>query len=135
MNRDLEGITMIKGLQHISMIVSSEKSVAFYEMLGFRETFRKKRGYDTVVALEGFDIKLLLFVDPKHPARATDPENIGFRNLVLHVDNLEATIEEIKKAAKEAKQLVEFGPILKDWHDSRFVFLKDPDGLSIGLHE
>jgi len=134
-SRDLEGATMIKGLQHISMIVSSEKSVAFYEMLGFREKFRKERGYDTVVALEGFDIKLLLFVDPKHPARATDPENIGFRNLVLHVDNLEITIEEIKKVAEESNLHVEFGPILKDWHDSRLVFLKDPDGLPIGLHE
>lgn len=126
---------MIKGLQHISMIVSSEKSVAFYEMLGFRESFRKKRGYDTVVVLEGFDFKLLLFIDPSHPAHATAPENLGVRNFVLSVDNLEKTMEQIQKVAETTNFQVEFGPIMKDWHDVRFVFLKDPDGLPIGLHE
>ncbi len=126
---------MIKGLQHISMIVSSEKSVAFYEMLGFKEIFRKERGYDTVVALEGFDIKIFLFIDPKHPARATNPENIGLRNFVLHVDDLETTMEELKKSAEELNLSIEFSPIMKDWHEFRFVFFKDPDGLPIGLHE
>lgn len=126
---------MIKGLQHISMIVSSEKSVAFYEMLGFKEIFRKERGYDTVVALKGFDIKLFLFIDSKHPARATNPENIGLRNFVLQVDNLETTMEELKKIAEESNLSIEFSPIMKDWHESRFVFLKDPDGVPIGLHE
>ena len=126
---------MIKGLQHISMIVSSEKSVAFYEMLGFREVFRKVRGYDTVVVLEGFDIKLLLFVDPKHPARATNPENLGLRNFVLCVDDLEATMEEIKNKAEKANQKVEFSPVMKDWNDSRYVFFKDLDDFPVGLHE
>ena len=126
---------MIKGLQQISMIVSSEKTVAFYEMLGFKESFRKERGYDTVVILEGFDVKLLMFVDPKHPVRATDPENLGLRNFVLRVDNLEKTMEEIKRNAEELNLCVTFGPIQKDWHDARFVFLQDPDGLPVGLHE
>ena len=126
---------MIKGLQQISMIVSSEKTVAFYEMLGFKESFRKERGYDTVVILEGFDVKLLMFVDPKHPARTTDPENLGLRNFVLRVDNLEKTMEEIKRNAEELNLCVTSGPIQKDWHDARFVFLQDPDGLPVGLHE
>lgn len=126
---------MIKGLRHISIIVSSERSVAFYEMLGFKERFRKNRGYDTVVTLEGFGFELLLFIDSKHPARATNPENLGQRNFVLSVDDIEKTMEEIMKAAEKAGQQVEFSTILKDWHDSRFVFIKDPDGLPIGLQE
>ena len=126
---------MIKGLQQISMIVSSEKSVAFYKMLGFNERFRKERGYDTVVVLEGFDFKLLMFVDPKHPVRATNPEALGFRNFVLQADDLEKTMEEIKTRAEESGQCIEFGPIQSDWHGARFVFLCDPDGLNIGLHE
>ena len=126
---------MIRGLQHISMIVSSEKSVDFYEILVFKESFRKERGYDTVVVLEGFDIKLLLFIDPTHPARAINPENLEVRNFVLHVDDLETIIEDIRKSAEESQLCVEFTQIMKDWQNSRFVFFKDPDGLPIGLHE
>ncbi|MBR4731752.1 MAG: VOC family protein [Lachnospiraceae bacterium] len=105
------------------------------ECLTSKRNFRKERGYDTVVVLEGFDIKLVLFIDPTHPARSTNPENLGVRNFVLHVDDLETTIEEIKKNAEESKLSIEFGPIMKDWQDSRFVFFKDPDGLPVGLHE
>ena len=37
------------GLDHIALIVSSEKSIQFYEKLGFKETKRVERSYDTVV--------------------------------------------------------------------------------------
>ncbi len=77
---------MIQGLQHISIIASSEKSVDFYKVLGFQESFRIERGYDTVVMLDGFNMQMLLFIDPKHPPRAVNPENLGVRSIVLHVD-------------------------------------------------
>ena len=37
------------GLDHIALIVSSEANLGFYEKLGFRETERFERSYDTVV--------------------------------------------------------------------------------------
>lgn len=36
---DSEDEKMIRGLKHISLIVSSEKSVTFYGMLDFKEKF------------------------------------------------------------------------------------------------
>lgn len=126
---------MIMGLQHIAMIVSSERSIDFYKCLGFEETYRKNRGYDLVVILEGNGFKLLLFIDPKHPKRATNPENLGLRNFSLKVDNLEKTMEELKQKAKDAEINMEFGTVCKDWLEERFVFIKDPDGFPIGLHE
>ena len=40
-------------LHHIAIIVSSEKSLVFYKLLGFNEVFRKVRKTDTVVLMEG----------------------------------------------------------------------------------
>ena len=34
---------MITGVHHIAIISSTEKSVVFYESLGFKEKFRKSR--------------------------------------------------------------------------------------------
>lgn len=38
----------------------------------------------------------MLFVDPKHPARAMMPENLGLRNLAFKVDQLESSMKELK---------------------------------------
>lgn len=39
-------------LDHIAMIVSSEKSVQFYEKLGFKVIKRIDRSYDTVILMQ-----------------------------------------------------------------------------------
>ncbi len=93
-----EGVTMIKGLRHFAIIVSEEKAVTFYKCLGFEEMFRREREYDVVVMPEGYGITVLLFVDPKHPARAMNPENYGVKNLAFKVDQLESSMEEVQKA-------------------------------------
>lgn len=126
---------MIKGLQHIAIIVSEEKSVGFYKCLGFEETFRTERDYDCVVMLEGHGMTLLLFVDPKHLARAACPENYGLRNLAFKVDQLESSMEEIQRAMEAAGVEIKFSPICTNWLGARYVFFKDPDGQPIGLHE
>ena len=126
---------MIIGLQHLSIIVSTEKSITFYECLGFREISRMKRKKDTVVAMEGFGLRVLMFVDPTHPARVSEPEAMGLRNLILRVDQLEDTLWEIKRNAEVAGLEIASGPILTSWHGYRYVLIKDPDGLPIGLHE
>ena len=117
---------MITGIHHFSIIVSGEGSVDFYKTLGFREYLRRERNYDTVVLMNGHGMGLELFVDPSHPPRAISPENIGFRNLALRVDELEKTLGELQ---------TESGPIMKDWVGVRFCFITDPDGLPIQLHE
>ncbi len=117
---------MITGLHHISMISSSEESVDFYKRLGFEEFFRKKRNSDTVVLLRGYGLQLEIFVDPSHPQRATNPENIGLRNFALKVDNIESTVKELK---------IPSAKIETDWVGERYCFIADPDGLQVQLHE
>lgn len=117
---------MITGVHHFAIISSSEESVRFYQKLGFRETFRRDRRYDTVVLLEGYGMQIEMFVDPNHPDRATSPENIGLRHLALKVDRIEDVVERLG---------LETGPIMNDWVGMRFAFTADPDGLPIELHE
>ncbi len=114
----------IKGLHHIAIISSSESSVNFYESLGFSEIYRKTREYDTIVLLEGYSIQIEMFIDPSHPKRSTNPEQIGLRHLALRVDSC----EEISKQFK-------CGPIKQDWLGVNFCYTEDPDGLTIELHE
>ena len=117
---------MIQGIHHFAIIASSEESIHFYEKLGFRETYRRERKYDTVVLLNGHGMQIEMFVDPNHPERATNPENMGLRHLALKVDNIEETVAELG---------LEIGPIMNDWVGVRFAFTADPDGLPIELHE
>lgn len=115
---------MVKGLHSFSIIVSSNDSVTFYEKLGFKIIFRKDRNYDAVVVMEGFGIRLQLFVDPKHPKRATDPENLGFRGIALRVGNVD-----------EMKRLFDCSEIKTDWFGNRYCITHDPDGLPIQFCE
>ena len=117
---------MINGVHHFAIIASSEKSIEFYKQLGFRETFRKERAYDTVVLLSGYDIQLEMFIDPNHPPRATKPENLGLRHLALHVDNIERTAGEFN---------IQIDNTMNDWTGIRFAYIYDPDGLPVELHE
>lgn len=76
-------------LDHIAIIVSSEESLQFYETLGFKESQRFERSYDTVVFMECGSITLEIFIDPKHPERVTDPEAKGLRHIAFTVESLE----------------------------------------------
>ena len=126
--RNKGGITAV---HHFAIIVSSEASVEFYTKLGFKETYRRKRKYDTIVLLNGYGIQIEMFVDPNHPERATSPENIGLRHIALKVEKIEETIKELNANGLEFG----VGPVLSDWVGERFCFVTDPDGLQIELHE
>ncbi len=115
---------MIKGLHHIAMIVSAEKTVDFYKELGFEETDRRTRPYDTVVFLKGHSIELELFVDACHPRRDLKAEPFGVRYFSLRVDNLEEMVGKYEDAV-----------IRMDWHGEKYCEVRDPDGLIIQLHE
>ncbi len=123
--RSFKGEKMIQGIHHVAIIVSSEKTVEFYKKLGFQETFRKTRSYDTIVLLSGHGFELEMFVDSSHPTREK-PEPLGLRHLALKVDNIEATAQELPIAVCE---------IMLDWVGKRFCFISDPDGNVVELHE
>lgn len=115
---------VIVSLDHIALIVSSEESLAFYEKLGFRESKRIERPYDTVVFMEYGFIVLEIFIDPNHPERVSDPEAKGLRHIAFTVDDLEKIVE-----ALDCEE------IRTDWFGTRFTFTKDPDGQPIELKE
>ena len=121
---------MITSVHHIAIIVSSENSLLFYKKLGFSETFRKIRNYDTIVLMDGYGIQLEIFIDPRHPSHKDGiNEPIGLRHFALKVDSLEITINELGLESKDV------GQIKLDWIGIRYCFIKDPDGLTIELHE
>ena len=113
-------------LDHIALIVSSEESLRFYEKLGFRETQRVERSYDTVVFMECGDIVLEIFIDPNHPERVSGPEALGLRHLAFVVDSLEEVMSLDGVKCEE---------IRTDWFGRRFTFTKDPDWQPIELKE
>lgn len=111
-------------LDHIALIVSSENSLSFYEKLGFTESKRIERSYDTVVFMRCEQIVLEIFIDPKHPERVSEPETYGLRHIAFLVDNLEKVMKS-----------VECEKIGTDWFGRKFTFTKDPDGQPIELIE
>ena len=122
---------MISGFHHLAMIVSSEESVKFYEFLGFCESFRKVREHDTIVLMKGCGIELELFIDPRHPERANNPENLGLRHIAFTIDvSMEDCIDSLKE-----KGITDIGQIMIDWIGKRFCFVKDPDGTPVEIRE
>ena len=103
-------------------------------MLGFQESFRKVRSYDVVVLMYGHGMQFEIFVDGRHPSKyEVEKEPTGLRHFALQVDGkLE---DEMERLRKESTEVLVFGSIMEDWRGVRFVFLKDPDGTVIELHE
>lgn len=64
---------MITGLYHIAIIALSEKSIAFYEKLGFAVSDVVDRDYDKIYFINGCGEQLEIFIDTKHPKRVDRP--------------------------------------------------------------
>ncbi len=109
-------------LDHIALIVSCEENLRFYEKLGFKETNRFERTYDTVIFMECDGIVLEIFVDPNHPERVKKPETKGLRHIAFFVDCL----EDIDIDCKDIRY---------DWFGRKFTFVEDLDGQPIELKE
>ena len=116
---------MILGIHHFTIIVSSEECVDFYKKLGFRESCRHERGYDTVVFLHGSGMELELIIDAAHPPRSK-PEPLGARRLAFSVDDIEKTMGELG---------LQGGEIMTDCLGERFCLVRDPDGNAVELRE
>ncbi len=119
-------------LHHIAIIVSSEKSLVLYKLLGFNEVFRKVRKTDTVVLMEGNGIQLEVFIDPNHPD-PTEPEPYGIRHFALQTE--ETLEKEIERIRNESTETINVSPIMEDWTGVRFCFINDPDGTKVELRE
>lgn len=121
---DNRNCNQILVMDHIALIVSSEESLAFYEKLGFKETKRIERSYDTVVFMQCGSITLEIFIDANHPERVTDSEAKGLRHVAFTVSDLDQVVQEL-----------DCEEIRTDWFGTRFTFTKDPDGQPIELKE
>lgn len=111
-------------LDHIALIISCEENLRFYEKLGFKETQRFERNYDTVVFIECDQVVLEIFTDSNHPERLSNPEAKRLRHVAFTVESLEEVIK-----------IVECEEIRTDWFGRKFTFTKDPDGQPIELKE
>ncbi|MCR4682622.1 MAG: VOC family protein [Clostridiales bacterium] len=114
----------MSGLNHIALICASEESLRFYADLGFSERTRIVRAYDAVVFMDGFGTTLEIFVDPRHPPRASSPENNGLRHICLVPDDFDAAARRFGVEAPKT-----------DFFGKRFFFISDPDGQPVEIHE
>ena len=111
---------------HIALICSSEQSLIFYSALGFTETERRERGYDTIVWMSDGFTKLEIFIDPTHPARVDCPEANGLRHLEFDCEHIEQFRETLAEWNPE--------PIVEKF-GKRVFFVKDPDGCPVEIME
>ena len=122
-------------VNHIAIIASDiERSLSFYvDVLGFsiiRKVYREERdSWKVDLALNG-DYLIELFTFPNAPQRLSYPEALGLRHLAFTIDDIEASIAELKSKGVEPENIR-----IDPFTDCRCVFFADPDGLPIELVE
>lgn len=122
-------------VNHIAIIANNiERSLSFYvDVLGFsiiRKVYREERdSWKVDLALNG-DYLIELFTFPNAPKRPSYPEALGLRHLAFTVDDIEASIAELKSKGVETENIR-----IDPFTDCRCVFFADPDGLPIELVE
>ena len=120
---------------HIAIISSDyKKAKDFYvDKLGFkvkREVERKDRD-DFIITLEAPNgILIELFIEKNPPRRVTRPEAAGLRHLAFRVQDIEKSVEKLKKKGIETEEIR-----IDPQNGKRMTFFMDPDGLPLELHE
>lgn len=136
-------------MSHIGICVSDwKRSLRFYhDVLGFRfvheitvkgepaETLLRLRDLDLralYLEREGVRIDLLHYTSPGHePAPVPRPLNqLGLTHLSLRVEDLDATLAEMRQAGVDVHEETLIGPA---GAPARAVFVADPDGTLIEL--
>ena len=112
---------MIKGINHVALIISKEECLDFYKKLGFVETSRMNRPEknDVLIMMENKDAVLEVFIRPDAPLRLCKPEAYGCRHIAFDVDNVEEILELLKDHECQQIRTTETG--------RRFVFISDMD--------
>ena len=126
---------LFDSIDHIAIISSDyQKAKDFYvDKLGFkvkREVERKDRD-DFIITLEAPNgILIELFIERNPPRRVTKPEAAGLRHLAFRVQDIEESVEKLKKKGIETEEIR-----IDPQNGKRMTFFMDPDGLPLELHE
>jgi catechol 2,3-dioxygenase-like lactoylglutathione lyase family enzyme len=118
---------------HVGLIVSDiERSIAFYEALGFSVETRHDMDDKTIVFLEqdGFALELFDYAQSPEPP-LSGPRRIGFRHLALRSADIEGDLVALA-AAGYAPADVQVRTVLGAY---RIAFVYDPDGTEIELQQ
>lgn len=126
---------IINGIHHIAILTDNyEQSKQFYtEVLGFeiiQEVYRAERqSYKLDLAINGkYQIELFSF--PDYRERASFPEAKGLRHLAFAVDNVEASIQELRTKGVEVQDVR-----IDEFTGKKFTFFYDPNGQPLELYE
>ncbi|MCI5745278.1 MAG: hypothetical protein MR270_03250 [Erysipelotrichaceae bacterium] len=111
-------------LNHIAIIISSEKGIEFYNSLGFEIISREERKeqHDELIYMSDGITTLEIYKDKTHPKRVSNPEAYGLRHLCFEVNNIDEFASKFNVFVKEDKK-------------GKFTFVNDPDGLPIEIRE
>ena len=121
---------MIKGIAHVCYLVGNlEKSVEFYcDVLKLRQAFEfrdeKGRRFGVYVHVGGRN-----FIELFEGESAGVKETASYRHLCFEVDNIRATVKELRE------QRVDVSDPKMGGDGSWQAWLADPDGNQIELHE
>ncbi len=134
---------LLRGVHHVSFAVSDlERSIAFYQALGFTLHDRWEEGPDqcaTGLGVPGADIELAQLNGPgvllelmwyKAPARtapAPAPQDVGCAHIAFETDDIHAAAAAITAAGAGVVSEVQTDPV------AHWVQFTDPDGIRLEL--
>lgn len=119
-------------LHHIALICSNkERTVKFYNTLGFKIINESVRENDELILLGGNGVILEVFVKSDCPQRLSYPEAYGLRHIAFETDCLDEIYEKLSLSGYEPEEL----RISKTSKKIRLFFVKDPDGVPIEISE
>lgn len=126
---------LLNRIHHVAIICSDYAvSKHFYteilELPVVLEHYRKERDSYKLDLKVGDHYQIELFSFPNPPARPSRPESAGLRHLCFEVNDLDASIENLRKKGIELEDIR-----VDELTGKRFTFFADPDGLPLELYE
>jgi catechol 2,3-dioxygenase-like lactoylglutathione lyase family enzyme len=117
---------------HVGINVNDlERSMAFYEKLGFERTRIIPSEPGLTIAfmrLGALSIELFAYAEAT-AAPAREDHSLGFRHLALRTDDIETTVAELQAAGAVRRDAA----IRSLPNGMRLVFFPDPDGVEIEI--
>ena len=116
---------------HVLIVVKNlERSIRFYELLGFEhiETIQRPRDRVAVMRLGSVKVELMNLPEGEETRRRSRKlSDIGFRHIGFRVENLEEVYERLKAEIQfDSPPRAIAGRVGR-----KTVFFKDPDGLEM----
>lgn len=121
---------------HVAISVRDrERSLAFYEALGFEQVHFYDDGVKTNTHLKLGDVYIEMFcfsinsdVDALDMDKANDIDKIGVKHIAFAVDDVDAARDEVTRMGI-SDSVSEISEKQGDGGMARFFFVKDPDGV------